>query len=359
MSRRFLTDIELLGFALLNARIHPVSADPSGLGVGDAGRAWYNTTTNRLMYWDGTVAVDVRDRARHTGTQLAATISDLGSAVQATRLDQFAAPIADVGLGGRKLTSLADGTAGTDAATFGQLLQFLNNQSFKAPVRAASTVNLTLSGLQTVDVVALAAGDRVLVKDQTAAATNGIYVVAAGAWVRSADFDSTAEAIPGTVISVQEGTVGGDKLFLLATNGPITLGTTTLLFSPYGASSGEVGVAGAGLTKTGSTYDVGAGAGISVSADSVAVDTTIVARKVSGTIPTATGGIFTVTGSTVIINHNLGNPTPLVVVRFGSAGINPGQLVEVDDDSDNNANNVTLGLPAAPAANTYVFSVFG
>lgn len=358
MSRRFLTSLDVTGFSLIGALLNPVSSDPAGLGVSDAGRAWYNLTTNRLMYWDGTTAIDVRDRARHTGTQLAATISNFDTAVRTSRLDQFAVPTAPVSLNGQKITALADGTAGTDAATYGQLLQLLNNQSFKAPVRAASTGNLTLSAPQTVDGVVLVAGDRVLVKDQTTASTNGLYVIAAGAWVRATDFDTSAEAIPGTVVGVQEGTAGGDKLFLLATNGPITLGTTALVFSPYGASSGEIGVAGAGLTKTGSTYDVGAGNGITVAADTVAVDTSVVARKVVGTIPTATTGIFTVSGATVTINHQLGNAAPEVVVRYGSAGTAPGQLVEVDD-SALDANNVTLTFPAAPAASFYVFSVIG
>lgn len=358
MARRFLTDIELLGFTLLNARLHPVSADPSGLGAGNAGQVWFNSTTGKLKVWNGTVAVDFLDRASHTGTQLAATISDIDTRVQTSRLDQLAAPTAAVSLNGQKITALADGTAGTDAATYGQLLQLLNNQSFKDPVRAASTADLTLSGTQTVDAVVLAAGDRVLVKDQTAGAANGIYVVAAGAWVRATDFDTSAEAIPGTVLSTQEGAANGDKLFMLATNGPITLGTTALVFSPYGASTGEIGVAGAGLTKTGSTYDVGAGSGITVAADSVAVDTSVVARKVTGTLPATTGGIFTVSGSAVTINHQLGNASPTVTVRYGSAGAAPGQLVEVDDTAPD-VNNVTLTLPSAPAANVYAFSIVG
>lgn len=362
MARRFLTDVELLGFALLNAKLHPVSADPSGLGAGDAGRTWFNTTTGRIMYWDGTAAIDVRDRARHTGTQLAATISDFDTRVRTSRLDQLAAPTVAVGLNGQKITALADGTAGTDAATYGQLLQLLNNQSFKAPVRAASTANLTLSGTQTIDTnVVLVAGDRVLVKDQTTASTNGIYVVAAGAWVRASDFDTSAEAIPGTVLGVQEGTANGDKLFLLATNGPITLGTTALVFSPYGASSGEIGVAGAGLTKTGSTYDVGAGTGIVVSADSVAVDFGIIPRDVVGTIPTSTSGIFTVAGAVVTINHALGNPAADLKMHAGSvpiAGSVVGQPLEVEY-VNTDANNTQITFPAAPAANNYTFSIQG
>ena len=328
MSRRFLTDIELLGFSILNARIHPVSSDPSGLGAGDEGRAWWNSTTNRLMVWDGTAAVDLLDLGAATGSLTASQVSDFNTAVRTNRLDQMATPTADVALGGRKITGLADGTAGSDGATYGHLLQFLNNQSFKAPVRVASTADLTLSGAQTIDGVSAIAGDRVLAKDQTDPATNGLYVVAAGAWSRAADFDTSAEAVPGSIVSVQEGTAGGDKLFMLATNGPITLGTTGLTFSPYGASSGEIGVAGAGLTKTGSTYDVGAGTGITVAADAVGIDTGRVVRKWVGVIPTSSSTVdgvpITVSGAVVTFNHATGNPCPRVTIRYGSSGTTPG-----------------------------------
>lgn len=75
----------------------------------------------------------------------------------------------------------------------------------KEAVRAATTANITLSGTQTVDGVSLVADDRVLVKDQTTASENGIYVVAAGAWSRADDMNSATE-VPGAYTFVQEGT---------------------------------------------------------------------------------------------------------------------------------------------------------
>jgi len=360
MARRFLTDIELLGFSLLNARLHPVSVNPSGLGVGDAGRVWYNSTTNKFMVWNGTAAIDALSRANHAGTQLASTISDLAATVQAYAVSSFGPATANLNVGGFKITNAGDGTAGSDVATYGQLLQFLNNQSFKTPVRAATTAAITLSGTQTVDIVVLVVGDRVLVKDQATAATNGLYIVQAGAWIRAEDFNTTAEAVPGSVVSVQEGTVNGDKLFMLFTNGPITLGTTALSFQPYGASSGEIGVAGAGLTKTGSTYDVGVGTGVIVAADSVGIDTGRVLRKWSGVIPTISGTVdgisITVSGAVITFNHATGNICPAVELRYGTAGTTPGQKLEVDDAAGD-ANNVTMTLPGAPVANQYTFMV--
>ena len=76
MARRFATDIDLLKFSLLNAMLNPVSTDPTGLGAGDAGRVWFNTTTPTLKVWNGTSAIDLLARSTQTGTQLASTISD-------------------------------------------------------------------------------------------------------------------------------------------------------------------------------------------------------------------------------------------------------------------------------------------
>lgn len=359
MPRRFLTDIELLGFSLLNAKIHPISADPTGLGAGDEGRVWWNTTTNRLMVWDGTAAVDLLDLGAATGTLTASKVSDFTTAVRAaSSVSQLTAPTTALAMNGQKITGLADGAAGSDAASYGQVLALINNQVYKAPVRVATTGNITLSAPQTIDGVAVIAGDRVLVKDQTTASTNGIYTVAAGAWVRATDADSAAELPPGAIVVVTEGATQADRLYMLATNGPIVIGTTSLTFSAYGASSGEIGVAGAGLTKTGTTYDVGAGTGITVAADSVAVDTAIVGRKVVGPIPTATAGIFTIAGAVVTINHGLANSSPIVAVHYGAGGTPVGARVEVDE-SVADPNNVTLTLPAAPAANQYIVTVVG
>lgn len=120
--------------------------------------------------------------------------------------------------------------------------------AIKAPVKCATTANISLTGEQTLDAV-LTSASRVLVKDQTAGAENGIYVSAAGAWTRATDFDSSADAEPMCQVAVSEGTANGNKIFALTTNGPITLGTTALVFATSG--SAPTGSAGGSL---GSTY---------------------------------------------------------------------------------------------------------
>lgn len=374
MARRFATDVDILGFSLLNAMLHPVSADPGGLGTSDKGRVWFNSTDNKLKVWNGTTAIDFTDLANSTGNLTASRISDFDTQVRTNRLDQMADPTASVSLNNQRITALADGVAGTDAASYGQVLALINNRSFKDPVLAATQVNITsLEGgaPNEVDGVTLSANDRVLVKSQSTGELNGIYTVdtvgtgANGTWTRATDADSTGELPPGAVLSVEEGDESGDKLFMLATNGPITVGTTPLVFSPYGASSGEIGVAGAGLTKTGSTYDVGAGSTgtITVGADSVDVDVSRVPRKWVGAIPDSSGTVdglsITVAGAQVTFNHGSNNRVASVVVRAGTtpaSGFTTGEVVEMTDVTVDSS-NVRITLPAAPSADNWEFMV--
>lgn len=110
----------------------------------------------------------------------------------------------------------------------------------KASCRAATTANITLSAPQTIDGVSVIAGDRVLVKDQSTGAENGIYVCAAGAWTRATDADTSAEVSAGLFTFIEEGSTNGDTGWLLSTNGAITLGTTALTFVKFSSLGGDV-----------------------------------------------------------------------------------------------------------------------
>lgn len=124
----------------------------------------------------------------------------------------------------------------------------------KASVRVATTGNITLSGLQTIDGVALTAGDRVLVKDQTDAAKNGIYAAASSAWVRTEDADSSAKVTPGLFTFVEQGTVNADSGWILSTDRTITLGVTALTFVQF-SGAGQL-VAQDGLYQSGNLIGV-------------------------------------------------------------------------------------------------------
>lgn len=142
----------------------------------------------------------------------------------------------------------------------------------KQSVRVTTTANIALSGTQTVDDVVLVAGDRVLVKNQTVASENGIYVVAAGAWARSADADNSpaGEVTPGMFTFVEEGTVNSNSGWALSTIGTITLDTTDLAFAQFSGAGSFT--SGGGLVQTGNVIDIiSANGGIVVNPDSIAL----------------------------------------------------------------------------------------
>jgi hypothetical protein len=196
---------------------------------------------------------------------------------------------------GATTPSTAAFTSGTVAAAPTGATDLVNKQyvdyyaaglSWKAPVTAASLANITsLSGLQTIDGVALAAGETVLVKNQSTAADNGIYVVSSGAWTRSIGADVWDEFI-GAITFVVEGSQGGSAWYCTAQPGG-TLGVTALNWENFTVSA--IYTAGTGLTLSGTQFSitpVGA-AGTYGSASSVPVFVTNASGQVTGVTNTA------------------------------------------------------------------------
>ena len=101
--------------------------------------------------------------------------------------------------------------------------------AFKAPVAAASTGNLTLSGAQTVGSVALTT-QRVLVKDQTDTTENGVYTADSGAWTRTLDFNSNYDVVNGSLVYVTAGTSATKGLWAASLTNPVTIGTDAIAF---------------------------------------------------------------------------------------------------------------------------------
>lgn len=118
----------------------------------------------------------------------------------------------------------------TRAYCDGKVAEELAKRDHKQSVRAATTANIALNGLQPLDGVVLVAGDRVLVKNQATAKDNGLYIAAAGAWSRAEDADISAEVTPGLVVHVEQGNTLADTRWQLVTDGAIALGTTALTF---------------------------------------------------------------------------------------------------------------------------------
>jgi hypothetical protein len=198
--------------------------------------------------------------------------------------------------------------------------------SWKQPVNAATTANITLSGAQTIDAVSVVAGDRVLVKDQTAQADNGIYVAAAGAWSRSPDADTYDEMISALVFVESGGQAGGAFYCPIQPGG--TLGVTAITWNNF--SVGGVYFAGTGLTLSGGdTFNItntavtagsyGSGSAVgtfTVNAQgqlTAAADTNIAiaaTQITSGTIDSArlSGTYSGITGVGTLTNLTVSNP---------------------------------------------------
>lgn len=153
-----------------------------------------------------------------------------------------------------RITKVADPTQPQDAATRAWVLaNAAQSVVASQTAKAATTANITLSATQSVDGIALSAGDVCLVKNQSTQGANGLYVVAAGAWTRHASMDTWAE-VPGMLISVQQGSTNADTLWLSTADAGGTLGTTAITFTQMpGPSDIQAGNA---LQRTGQVIDV-------------------------------------------------------------------------------------------------------
>ena len=229
-----------------------------------------------------------------------------------------------VDVANKRITSVAEPTQSSDAATKNYVDAVKTGLDVKDSVRVTTTANLTgtyangssgvgatltNSGTQaalTIDSIVLATGDRVLVKDQTTALQNGFYVVtntgsASTNWVltRSLDADQNTEITPGAFTFVEEGTVGNDNGYVCTNVGTITIGTTSISFVQF-SGAGSV-IAGNGLTKNGNTLDVvGTANRISISADAVDIASTYVGQTSITTLGTVGTGTWqgTIVGPT-------------------------------------------------------------
>lgn len=198
----------------------------------------------------------------------------------------------------------------------------------KGSVRAATVgSNITVAGSapSTLDGVTLVANDRILVKDQSAGAENGIYYVstlgsgANGTWTRATDADSSSEVTTGMLVHVSEGTVNADRWYTLTTNDTITLGTTALVFTllPMLTTTESVtyqvsGSSGSNLTLTLDAVNAGGGEGRTVLAadDQVNIDDGTMNLQFDAGVVTETG----------MVSLDI-TPSGAITMKSGTAGI--------------------------------------
>ena len=264
-----------------------------------------------------TGAADVSIDILHT------QVSDFDSGVQANTLDSLAQPVASVAMNNQLLTGLADPVSDQDAVNKRYADALVSGLDVKQSVRVATTANITLSGTQTIDGISLVADDRVLVKDQSTASQNGIYVVAAGAWSRSDDADNTpgGEVTPGMFTFVEEGSLNADAGFVLQTSGTITLDSTALTFVQF-SGAGQID-AGAGLSKTGNQINVGtADTGrIVVNANDVDLATHGTAGTYNGLTVDAYGRVSSFSSPTTLAGYSISDAQPLDATLTALAGL--------------------------------------
>ena len=140
----------------------------------------------------------------------------------------------------------------TDIVNLLALQSYAAGISWKQPCAVATLANITLSGLQTIDGYLTLAGDRVLVKNQSNAANNGIYLASATAWTRSLDADQWNDLV-SAISFIEYGTQAGGAWFCTATPGG-TLGVTAVNWSQFTTSATYS--AGTGLTLTGTVFSI-------------------------------------------------------------------------------------------------------
>jgi hypothetical protein len=252
----------------------------------------------------------------------------------------------------QRIQNLADPSSATDAVTKSYADNLARGAKWKDPVRAATTTNGTLASAfadgQTIDGVSLVTGDRILLKNQSTASENGIYVVeASGAPTRATDADGAGDLSPGTAVLVTEGTANGDKTFAITSDAAITIGTTDQTWGEIGGGTSYS--AGNGLDLSGTTFSVepASGGGISVGGGGVSVDTSIVARKYSANIGNGSS-------TSIAVTHSLGTKDVTVAIRQNSDDAHVlADIVSTD------TNNVTITFGAAPASNALRVTVIG
>ena len=321
MAQKFLTNLNLNQNQLINATFEVLASDP---GSGNfEGRLIYNSTTDTIKVYANAAWRSLP----HTivsgggaGIAEALTVSESNGTVTLTLnvADTDSAGLLPAAMWNMLTDATSDATASklvkrdasgnakvatpTDAAhiaTKGYVDAARQGLDVKQSVRAATVgainISADLEAGDLIDGVTLVAGDRVLVKDQSTATENGIYVaVASGAASRSSDANGTAdtgELKPGTFTFVEEGAVNSDKGFVVSTNGTITIGSTSIAWTQFSGAGSFT--AGDGLSQSGNTINVNVTSNrTAITADAIDISANYVGQSSITTLGTITTGVW-------------------------------------------------------------------
>lgn len=319
MATKFLTNLDLNQNQILNGTFEVLGSDPSSNNF--EGRMIYNSTEDTIKVYTGSawrkMIHSVQSAGTHTDaitvTEANGTISitlnladtdsagllsstfwnDLNDATSEATASKLVKRDANGNI------KVADPTDAAHAATKGYVDAARSGLDVKDSVRVATTAAINIaSDLEngdTIDGITLATGDRVLVKNQSTASENGIYVVvASGAASRATDFDSSAEVTPGAFTFVEEGSTNADTGWVLTTDGSITVGSTSLAFAQF-SGAGQI-TAGDGLSKTGSQLDVNVDdSTIAIVSDTLQIKSTYTGQTSITTLGTVSAGTWEAT----------------------------------------------------------------
>ncbi len=319
MATKFVTNLDLNQNQLLKARFQTLSSDPSS----DLFEGWvyYNTTSGTLRIYANGVWRTFLDGISAAGSaSTALTVNESGGLVTLT--PNLATSSADGVMSSTDKAKLDDATSEATAsklvirdgsgnakvatptdsahiATKGYVDAARQGLDVKQSVRVASTAPVAIaSALEAgdlIDGVTLVAGDRVLLKNQSTATENGIYVaVASGAASRSSDANGTVdtgELKPGTFTFVEEGTVNSDKGFVVSNDGTITIDATAITWTQFSGAGSFT--AGDGISQDGNTINVNVVANrTAITGDAVDISANYVGQSSITTVGTITAGVW-------------------------------------------------------------------
>ena len=372
MARLYLAPLDLNQNEIQNFRIQQLASDP---GSPVTGQMYYNTGDDKVYVYNGSTWDDITTAGAseeevedfvggmvtgNTETGITVTYEDGDGTLDfvVDSLDSLPVPVGNLDLNSNKIVNLSTPTSANDAANKSYVDGVANGLSWKNAVVAASTADGTLATAyedgDTLDGVTLATGDRILLKDQSAGAENGIYTVnASGAPTRAEDADTEAELL-GAAVFIQEGTTNADTAYVLTTDSAIVVDTTALTFAQFGA--GTAYTAGAGLDLTANDFSVNVDdSTIEISTDTLQVkDSGITDAKLASTFAKAySADVGNGADTSIAVTHSLGTRDVVVSVHDNTTPYS--EVYPEIQKTD--TNTVTLEFASAPTSNQYRVTV--